>query len=356
LTGKDSFASSTDMLTLIPHVGLDESFNSALRTEDIRFSPSGRVLAVVATSGNIYLFAVDTSSRPIHVLRSVVLHSASLVSPHGIDFLNEHVVVVANRGGWLTFYRIPGVKTWTDNMTAELIHEFGSTWFGGKGSTRQVNGRTVNCGPGSVRVHGRQLFVCCNNKSTLTAHSFTLRKEKVEVGDGEVAMRDGLEIPDGIALSRDGRWLAVGDHEYRRIMILRRGVTPKIVCELRDADLSHPHGICFDPTGMALYVADAGERAMHVFVSPDEWATAMNSSTYKLPAVEVDAFTKTKESVDQRYRSLEGGIKGVDVDASGRIIATTCQNQMLRFFESDLTPAEKEGKSFLQMLKASIGR
>jgi sugar lactone lactonase YvrE len=344
------------MLKLTPHTGLDESYNHALRTEDVRFSPSGRVLAVVATSGDICLFAVDIASRPIRVNRSTVLHSASLASPHGIDFLNEHVVVVANRGGWLTFYRLPGVNTWKGNMTVEPIHEFGSTWFGGKGSTRQVNGRSVNCGPGSVRVVDRQLFVCCNNKSTLTAHPFTLKREKVVVSDGEVVVHDGLEIPDGLALSRDGRWLAVGDHEYRCIMIMRRRTNQVLSCKLRDADLSHPHGICFDPTGKALYVADAGERSMHVFVSQDEWATNMDGSTFKLPAVLADAFNKTKESVDQKYRSLEGGIKGVDVDASGRIIATTCQNQMLRFFESDFAPAEKGGKSFWQVLTASFGR
>ena len=86
-------------------------------------------------------------------------------------------------------------------------------------------------------------------------------------------------------------------------------------------------------------MADAGERQLHVFVSPDTWATSMTASTFKLPAVEPEAFQQTKESVEEQYRSLEGGIKGVDVDAAGRLLATTCQNQMLRFFASELAPA-----------------
>lgn len=323
------------MLKMVPHVGLPDSFNNALRTEDIRFSPSGRILAVVATSGNIYLFAVDTSSRPIQVTKHAILHSANLASPHGIDFVSEDVVVVANRSGWITFYRIPDVKIWQDNMNIEPIHEMGSEWFGSKGSTRKSNGRMVNCGPGSIRVRDRQLFVCCNNRSSVTAHPFTLRKEKIETGEGTIVAQKELEIPDGLSLSRDGKWIAVGDHEYRRITIYR-SADQLPLCELRDPELSHPHGICFDPTGQALYVADAGERGMHVFVSADEWATSMNRSSFTIPAVEQEAFRKTKDSVAEKYRALEGGIKGVDVDSTGRILATTCQNQMLRFFESEL--------------------
>jgi len=326
------------MLKMVPHVGLDDSFNHALRSEDIRFSPSGRVLAVVATSGNIFLFAVDTNTRPIRVTRAADLRSTSLALPHGIDFINEDTVVVANRRGWLTFYRIPEVAAWKDQMTVEPIYEMASSWFADKGTTRKVKGRMINCGPGSVRVHDNQLFVCCNYKSTMTAHPFELQSGKIKTGDGTLMAREGLEIPDGLALSRDGRWMAVGDHEFHRILIFH-GANHSPLCELSDAELSHPHGICFDPTGRALYVADAGERQLHVFVSADDWSTTMTRSTFKLPAVDADAFLKTKDSVAEEHRSLEGGIKGLDVDSSGRIVVTTCQNQMLRFFESELIPS-----------------
>ena len=327
------------MLNLVPHIGLPESLNHALRTEDIRFSPSGRLLAVVATSGTLHLFAVDAQARPIRIHRYTELRSASLASPHGLDFISEDVVVVANRSGWVTFYRLPRLRAWKERMTVDPIHEMGSRWFGAKGATRRVRERTVNCGPGSVRVNGPQLMVCCNNMSTVTAHPFTFHKGTLETGDGAVVAQSGLEIPDGLSLSRDERWLAVGDHEHRNITLFQRRPIPTPSCTLRDPELSHPHGLCFDPTGRALYVADAGERQLHVFVSPDGWATSMNQSTFKLAAVEADAFRKTKESVEEKYRPLEGGIKGIDVDATGRLLATTCQNQMLRFFESDLAPA-----------------
>lgn len=344
------------MLRLIPHVGLPDSLNHGLRSEDIRFSPSGRTLAVVATHGLIYLFDVDTQTRPIRVRRHVELRSPSLAVPHGIDFLSEDEVVVANRGGWLTFYRLPPRRAWKEGISIAPFHEMGSDWFGPKGATRVVKGRTVRCGPGSVRVSGPHLFVCCNNQSTVTAHPFTLRHGRVETGPGTLFAQAGLDVPDGLSPSRDGRWLAVGDHEYRRLTVYRRAANPVPSCELRDPGLSHPHGLCFDPTGRALYVADAGEAQLHVFVTPDNWATSMDHSTFQVAAVEPEAFHKTKESVEAHYRALEGGIKGVDVDATGRILATTCQNQMLRFFASELAPPGPTGaRSWRERIAALWG-
>jgi len=313
------------------------------------------MLALVATNGCIYLMVVNTSARPIAVTRSVELRSASLVSPHGIDFVRDDLVAVANRGGWVTFYIIPPVSAWRDGMSIEPIHEMGSDWFGPKGSTRKSGDRAVNCGPGSVRVYKQLLYVCCNNQSTVTAHPFTVRRKIIKTGAGEIVAREGLEIPDGLALSRDGRWLAVGDHNQRRITIFRRADRAPC-CDLSDVDLSHPHGICFDPTGTALYVADAGERGVHVFVSPDGWVTSMTCSSFKMPAVDEDAFRKTKESVPEIHRPLEGGIKGIDVDASGRIIATTCQNQMLRFFESSLVTKNKMPDTWLARMTSCVKR
>ncbi len=343
------------MLKILPHKGLDDSPNHAIRTEDVRFSPSGRMLALVATNGCIYLMVVDTTARPVAVTRSVELRSASLASPHGIDFVREDMVAVANRGGLVTFYIVPPMSTWRDGMSVEPIHEMESEWFGPKGSTRKSGDRVVNCGPGSVRIIHHTLYVCCNNKSTVTAHPLSVRRNAVKTGAGALVVQAGLEIPDGLALSRDGRWLAVGDHNYRRITIYRLA-DRSLCCDLSDVDLSHPHGICFDPTGTALYVADAGERGVHVFVSPDGWVTSMTCSSFKMPAVDEDAFRKTKESVPEVHRPLEGGIKGIDVDASGRIIATTCQNQMLRFFESSLVVNEQLPATWFARMTSCVKR
>jgi len=322
------------MLKSVPHVVLNGPSLKAARTEDVKFSPTGRLLAVVATNGSIFLFAVDTCSRPIRIDRCTELRSTSLSAPHGIDFLSEDVVVVANRSGWVTFYRIPSVNAWEERMNVEPIHEMESVWFGRKGATRVLGERTIRCGPGSVRVRDQQLFVCCNNSNTVTVHGYQLQQGAIETSDGTVVAQAEVEIPDGVALSRYGRWMAVSDHHHHRVIVHRRADKTQ-PCVLRDVDLSYPHGLCFDPTGRVLYVADAGERYVHVFVSASGWDKSTDRSTFKILAVDADAFDRTRKSKPGPNSALEGGIKGIDVDPSGRIVATTCRHQTLRFFESE---------------------
>lgn len=322
------------MLEGIACVGLDGWQNASLRTEDVRFSPSGRVLAVAATDGVVLLFAVDSSSRPIRISRVTELRSTSFASPHGVDFLREDLIVVANRAAWLTFHRVPSVDDWRDRMVVDPIHEMDSAWFGRKGATRNLEGRHVLCGAGSVRVRGAELFVSCNNLNTVTAHPYRLSPEGIESGDGTIVVQDGLEIPDGIALSPDGRWLAVSNHHNHGVEVLCLD-DPTRSGRLRDADLRYPHGLCFDRAGRTLYVADAGEPLLHSFASRDgEWGHSSATSTCKRPAVEMEAFRKTKEAAGaEMFRKLEGGLKGIDVDRAGRLVVTTCRHQTLRFFE-----------------------
>jgi hypothetical protein len=298
------------MLEAVACAGLDESLGETLRTEDVRFAPSGRVLAVVATNGVVLLFSVDTSTRPIRIGRVTALHSSSLASPHGVDFLSDELIVVANRAGCLTFHRVPRVDDWQDRMDVDPVREMDSTWFGRRGEMRDLNGRNVLCGPGSVRVRGSRLFVCCNNLNTVSVHPYRVRSGDIEIGDGAIVAQSGLEIPDGVALSPDGRWLAVSNHQDHAVEVVCLDDGTRSA-SLRDADLRYPHGLCFDPSGRTLYVADAGEPDLHSFVSrTGEWGDSAPRSAFKLPAVEMDAFRKTKESVgDESLRKLEGGIK-----------------------------------------------
>jgi WD40 repeat protein len=327
------------MLKTLPHVYANGAIDQSFRTEDVKFSPSGRILAVVATNGTIFLFAVDTRSRPIEITRCAVVNSTSLSSPHGVDFLREDLIVVANRSAWVTFYRIPSVDEWQDHINVEPIHEMASKWFGPKSSTRLLEERAVSVGAGSIRVHGKELFVSCNNSGTVTAHPYRLRHGTLETGEGTI-ITAGLEIPDGVALTRDGRWIAVSDHHKHRVLVYRRKSKTQS-CVLSDPDLRFPHGLCFDPTGRLLYVADAGQRNIHVFAAMEGWDKPMDGSAGKRPAVKLAAFSKTKEATPEGVRDLEGGVKGIDVDPSGHVIATTCRHQTLRFFKAKIKFADE---------------
>jgi hypothetical protein len=52
------------MLKPLSHIMPETGPNSDMRTEDIRFSPSGRMLAAVSTNGTILLFTIDAVAPP----------------------------------------------------------------------------------------------------------------------------------------------------------------------------------------------------------------------------------------------------------------------------------------------------
>lgn len=161
-----------------------------------------------------------------------------------------------------------------------------------------------------------------------------MQDDIIEVGEGTVLARDGLDILDGIAISPDGLLIALADAGNNRVVILPSN-GGSFTCVMRDPLLHSPHGLCFAPSGKILYVCDAGEPLVHVFESPDgRWNTDVESSCFKQRGIGEEAFTKTKLSVPEEFRPLVGGLKGLDIDPSGRFLVGTCLNQPLAFFDT----------------------
>jgi hypothetical protein len=311
-----------------------------LRSEDARFSPSGQLLAV-AVQNAIHLMEIAPHETPVRVIRQTELRSPDFAFPHGVEFLSEDVIVVANREAWVTFFRLPASGTWQALMQIEAIHELGCSWFGPKKATRIIEtGRKVRCGPGSVRRHGDHLFICANNANTVTKHAFTMRAGEITTGEASLLLQTGLNILDGITISRDGRWIALADAGNNRVVVCHAD-TGAEASVIRDPRLHSPHGLCFDPTGRILYVSDAGEPLLHVFASPNgHWNTSMGSSAFSLAGIGDEPFWKTKLSVPEEFRSLVGGLKGLDLHPSGHLLVGSCLNQPSAFFDAALGAAD----------------
>src|SRR6476620_8022344 len=74
------------------------------RTEDIRFSPTNNRLAIAAFSKNtiaVFTILIDhmSSSPSINITDVVEIYSDYLNEPHGVDFIDDEKIIVANRGG-----------------------------------------------------------------------------------------------------------------------------------------------------------------------------------------------------------------------------------------------------------------
>jgi WD40 repeat protein len=82
------------------------------RTEDVKFSPNNKRLAVAAFANNsIALFDIRlvTSSTGPHIKLpcATEICSSALQHPHGLDFIDDEHIIVANRDGDVSIFQLP---------------------------------------------------------------------------------------------------------------------------------------------------------------------------------------------------------------------------------------------------------
>ena len=82
------------------------------RTEDVAFSPSGRRLAIAEFGADrIVLLTIDITasgpSRKVELTDWMAITSSSFREPHGVSFLDEETLVIANRAGGVSLTKVP---------------------------------------------------------------------------------------------------------------------------------------------------------------------------------------------------------------------------------------------------------
>jgi len=319
------------MIQMIDHIWADDGKHGDLRTEDIRFSPSGRLLAI-ASATTIILLQIDPAARPIRVLKATTVDYPGMAFVHGIDFISDALLVVADREAWVTFHQIPPAEIWEPAMVLPSVHEMGSAWFGEKALRRLSGDRIVRCGPGSVRIADGTFYVATINRNTVTRHAYSVSEESISTGEAELVAQDAIEIPDGIALTRTGDLLAVSNSAFSKIFVYNTA-TRNLQCVLRDPRMNNAHGLCFDASGSTLYAVDAGQPFLYGFHSRDGWKTSVHAAACMFSAFEQQNFALAKQGIPPQIQTIEGGLKGIDIDPTGHILAVTARRQTLRFFD-----------------------
>ena len=300
-----------------------------MRCEDVRFSPSGRLLAVVTTQNRVLLFAVDTRARPVQAEYLTAFASRDIRAPHGVDWIDEETLVIANRRAGFAFFTVPRANRWEPTMKLAAISTAQPKWFGAPDETRDLRGRPIITGASSARIHDGYIYSGCNKANTITRHRIL---HGPSCADGELVAQEGIEIPDSALVSPDGVWLAVSDHDHHRVLIFRLG-EPSPRGQLSDPRLLHPHGIAFDPGGTMLVVGDAGGRGLFAFHAPGgAWNVVQTAAAAQTAGVTKEVFERVQAETPEAVRNLEGGIKGVDMSKDGRVVVTTCRGQTIRFF------------------------
>lgn len=296
------------------------------RTEDVQLSPDGRRLAI-AGFGKSYLLILDAeiggggeTPYTVHFGRSLKVLSASFAHPHGIAWVNNEVLIVANRHGAAPLLHIPRGVNGTE-IVAHPVFTIGAT------PVDHLNA------PGSVALRhipdGLIEVLICNNYSHTVSRHFLDLNAGMAVLASEVVFQSELNIPDGVVYSRTGKWVAVSNHYDNIVFIYRAdqlGISDKPAGILRG--IAYPHGITFSPDDRAIFLADAGAPSVYLYGAPDGDWSGDHLPLHVLSVVELAAFKALNDNNPE-----DGGTKGVVLTSDGGLLCVTCEQEPLFFYD-----------------------
>lgn len=294
------------------------------RTEDVRFSPDNRRLILAGYGLNhllILKIAIEASDAgPVVVADDFMeLTSNGITSAHGVDFLDDRTLAVANRDGLVSILEIPPGELAGRHSRIDPIRELSGGIFcklkspGSLAARRDAGGRI-------------SLLVCNNYTHRVTQHVVDPARG-YRVRRNRVLMARSLDIPDGIAVSYDERWIAVSNHNTHEVMLFDAAAPLGPWTEPAGilSDVDYPHGLRFTPDDRHLLVADAGAPLIHVYERGGGWA-GERGPIRSVTVLDDETFVRG------RANPQEGGPKGLDIDRSGVVVAMTCEEQPLALF------------------------
>ena len=300
------------------------------RTEDVKLSPDNSRLAIVDFICNkIFLFSIriqapdgSSASPKIEILDYSLISSDSFQNPHGVAFLGNDNLIVCNRAADVCLFKIPAPG---DSPRERKLKPYktidGKGWMLAKVKT-----------PGSVDCYklgdNRYRALICNNHWHFISSHIIEPGNAARIENQGTLIQKALKIPDGVSISHDAAWIAISNHVDGEILIYENtaeldrkteatAVLKGIVC---------PHGVRFSPDGKVL-VADASSQYLHVYDSDNgNW----NGEQYPTRSIRI---LDDETFFDGRYDSREGGLKGIDIDKTGRVLVTTHRFGVLEFYD-----------------------
>ncbi len=308
-----------------PSDGAKATLASLGRTEDVQFSPDDRRLAIVGFKQNKVLILdikIKTAKNKILVLCEdwLEITSPSFNYPHGLFWIDNSTLIVANRGAEAPILKIPLKKP--DNKTVEILPVE---------TIRHDRDRLHSPGSVSVSKIGRDLYdvVICNNYAHNVSRHLLDERDNFSAKGSCRLLAKGLDVPDGISHSHSGEWLAVSNHNRNAVFIFRNDSSldeeSDPVGKLRG--LSYPHGLRFSRDDRYIFVADAGAPIVHVFKMDYRGWSGKHFPVYELRVMDEETFKRGHINLK------EGGPKGIDLTSDDRVLAVSCEEEPIVFFD-----------------------
>lgn len=294
------------------------------RTEDVQFSPEGRRLAVAGFNENrLLILGIETNwdSEPptIALTGPLELESDALVLPHGLCWIDERILIVANRQGLVAIFELP------EKAAAGKIRLSPVRIVGNEATDLINTPGSVSAAP--VGLDLVELFVCNNYAHYVSRHLVDRRNAYAPVAS-EIAIRDGLDVPDGVMISPSGRWIAVSNHGHAHVVIYRNDgdLDPTSRPQAVLKGVNYPHGVRFTADERTVLVADAGQPFVRFYRSDGEWEGEHEPDS-SIRVMSEESFTRGS------YNRYEGGPKGLDVTRDGRLMVISCHEVPFAFFD-----------------------
>jgi hypothetical protein len=295
------------------------------RTEDVKFSPDHGRLAIAGFHARRILvlgLRLDPTQRgPLLELDDPLeITSPALALPHGLCWADDRTLVVADRVGGVQVLRLPAGPTRDREVDLAPLRILDGSGF----ELLESPGSLALLPVGSDLL---EVLVCNNLSHRVSQHLFD-RANGFGLLASSLLLGHGLDVPDGIACSADGCWIAVSSHRNHCVLVYPRCAALEL--DARPAatlrGVRFPHGLAFDGDGRLLFAASAGEPVVQVF--------CRDGASWQGELVPVRTLRVMDDAVFERGHLLEdeGGPKGIDIDPGRALLVCTCKAQPLRFF------------------------
>jgi len=297
------------------------------RTEDVRFSPSNRRLAVAGYWKNtITVFEVSIegskNSKSIALTDVAEISSTSFKRPHGLDFIDDEKILVTNRDGEPCIFELPFNTTGSFELEPLAIIRSNDIFA-----------------PGSVAVikneRGLDEALICNNyANSVTKHPLG-SGAGYKSNNSEVFLKKWLDVPDSICVSKGGEWIAVSSHNTHAVLVYENNpslneFSPPAGVLRR---VSYPHGLRFTSDGRFILVADAGSPHVNIYEKGNSDWRGLHDPLLSFKVLKDEDFSRGQIDPDGRYNPEEGGPKGIDVSEALNVFVCTCESEPLAFFD-----------------------
>ena len=255
------------------------------------------------------------NSKNISLNSALEISSQYLRRPHGVDFIDDKSLIVANRDGKACIFEIPLGATGDCELQPLAV----------------LNSEDVSS-PGSVAVSKNdqgvyEALICNDFTNQVTRHWLEI-DDKYSFKGGAPLLKKWIQFPDGVCVSKEKRWIALSNHDTNAVFLYRNEASLN-TSSAPDGILRHyyPHGLRFASDDRFILVASAGSPFVNIYEASDSDWRGVRHPVLTIKVLSDEDYLRCRKTRE------DGGPKGIDINKDTNLLVVTCENKPLAFFD-----------------------